>query len=106
MLAGVAAGLTAAFFAFLYGAFQACEGSPSYGNGGVSDSWVCREPYRPVIGVLEVVFGAVALLGPIVGAAAGVGRSQARWVIVGAAVGGLALLLQILVNEGQVAVLS
>ena len=103
---GVAAGLPAGAYAALLGAFVACEGSPAYGNGGISDSWVCREPLRPLLPVVEVALFALALAAPVTGAAAGAVSSRARWVVLGVAVGGLALVLQLLVSDAQVGVLS
>lgn len=103
---GVAAGLAAGAYAALVGGLTACEGSPAYGNGGISDSWVCREPYRPVLSVVEVALVGVALMSPIAGAAVAAVRSRARWLVLGVAAGALAVLLEALVNEGQVALLS
>lgn len=102
LLVACAAGLVAA----VVGGLAACEGSSAYANDGVSESWVCQEMARPLLHGLEWAFFVTAFLAPLVGTGVTVRASRAIWLVVGLAVGAIALMLQFLVNHGQVGVLS
>jgi len=102
LLAGTAGGLVAGFFAALDGAFSACEGSPAYDNGGVSEAWICREVPRPLLTGVEWLLSLVALFAPAVGAAASALACRVIWLVVGLITGATAYGLEHLVTQGQV----
>ena len=105
-IAGLLAAALAGYFAGGVALLYACEGSPAFGNGGVSEGWVCQEVPEPLLIAFETLAFITAVLAPMVGALVTAWASEAVWFIVGLSVGGTAVAVQFLVNDGQVGVLS
>lgn len=101
VVAGVAMGLGAGFFALIVASTAECENALR-----TSNAWVCTGVWRVVLAWAEGALVGGALLGPLVGAIASARGGRLRWIVIGGVIAFVCVAVQIGLAEQQKAVVS